>query len=84
MLYIVCITSRYLCCPKRAVIINKYRQNILVCEATVIFNVLQPTGHVKHQQFNIQQLYVLPHCFHVFCIYLRTNSDLCHLLIGFL
>ena len=26
-----------------------------------------------------------PHCIHVFCIYLRTNSDLCHLqpLIGF-
>ena len=34
-----------------------------------------------NQQFNIQQLYV-----YVFCIYLRTNSDLCHLqhkLIGF-
>ena len=28
-----------------------------------------------------------PHCIYVFCIYLRTNSDLCHLqhkLIGFL
>ena len=33
-----------------------------------------------HQQFNIQQLYVLPtHRICVFCIYLRTNSDLCHL-----
>jgi hypothetical protein len=31
-------------------------------------------------QFNIQQSYVLPtHCIYVFCIYLRTNSDLCHL-----
>ena len=39
-----------------------------------------------HQQFNIQQLYVRPHCIYVFCIYLRTNRDLCHLqhkLIGF-
>ena len=39
-----------------------------------------------HHQFNIQQLYVLPHSIYVFCIYLRTNSDLCHLhhkLIGF-
>ena len=41
-----------------------------------------------HQQFNIQQLYVLPpmYLFFFFCIYLRTNSDLCHLqhkLIGF-
>ena len=32
-----------------------------------------------HQQFNIQQLYACPHCIYVFCIYLRTNSDLCHL-----
>ena len=40
-----------------------------------------------HQQFNIQQLYALPtQRIYVFCIYLRTNSDLCHLqhkLIGF-
>jgi len=42
-----------------------------------------------HQQFNIQQLYALAHTVfttYVFCIYLRTNSDLCHLqhkLIGF-
>ena len=50
-------------------------------------NLLKPTGHVMHQQFYIQQLYVLPtHCIYVFCIYLRTNSDLCHLqhkMIGF-
>ena len=24
------------------------------------FNILKPTGHVMHQQFNIQQLYILP------------------------
>jgi len=40
-----------------------------------------------HQQFNIQQPYALPTLyFYVFCIYLRTNSNLCHLqhkLIGF-
>ena len=40
-----------------------------------------------YHQFNIQQLYVLPtQCIYVFCIYLRTKSDLCHLhhkLIGF-
>ena len=50
-------------------------------------NLLKPTGHVMHQQFNIQQLYVLPtRCIYVFCICLRTNSDLCHLqhkMIGF-
>ena len=49
-------------------------------------NLLKPTGHVMHQQFNIQQLYVLPTLYLCVCIYLRTNSDLCHLqheLIGF-
>ena len=37
-------------------------------------------------RLNIQELYVCPHCIYVFCIYLRKNSDLCHLqhkLIGF-
>ena len=38
-------------------------------------------------QFNIQQTYVLPTlCIDVFCVDLKTNSDLCHLqhkLIGF-
>ena len=53
---------------------------------SVSINLLNPTGHVMHQQFNIQQLYVRPHYIYVFCIYLRTNSELCHLyhkLIGF-
>ena len=39
-----------------------------------------PTGLT----FNNSTLF--PHCIYVFCIYLRTNSDLCHLthkLIGF-
>ena len=29
-------------------------------EITHCFNRLKPTGHVMHEQFNIQQLYVLP------------------------
>jgi hypothetical protein len=51
---------------------------------TTFINLLKPAGYVMHHQFNIQQL--CPHCIYVFCIYLRTNSDLCHLqhkLIGF-
>ena len=59
--------------------------NNIICKK--LFNLLNPTGHVMHQQFNIQQLYFLPtYCIYVFCIYLRTNIDLCHLqhkLIGF-
>jgi len=34
----------------------------------------------------IKNFTLCPHCIYVFCIYLRTNSDLCHLqhkLIGF-
>jgi Golgi nucleoside diphosphatase len=37
-------------------------------------------------RFNVKEFYILPHCICVFCIYLRTNSDLFHLqhkLIGF-
>ena len=42
-------------------------------------NLLKPTGHVMHQQFSFNNCTFCPHCIYVFCIYLRTNSDLCHL-----
>ena len=32
----------------------------LVARQEKCINLLKPTGHVMHQQFNIQQLYVLP------------------------
>jgi len=63
--------------------------NELETQSIYFLNHLKPTGHVMHHQFNIQQLYALPTlylCVFFFCIYLRTNSDLCHLqhkLIGF-
>ena len=31
-----------------------------ICLLFLPINLLKPTGHVMHQQFNIQQLYVLP------------------------
>ena len=34
-----------------------------------VFNLLKPSGHVMHQQFNIQQLQALP-TLYLFCIYL--------------
>jgi hypothetical protein len=37
-----------------------------------------PSGYEIHHQFNIQELYALP-TLYVVCVYLRTNSDLCHL-----
>ena len=42
-------------------------------------NLLKPTGHLMHQQFYINNSTFCPHCIYVFCIYLRTNGDLCHL-----
>ena len=46
---------------------------------TCTLNLSKPTGYVMHYQFNIQHCTLCPHCIYVFCIYLRTNSDLCHL-----
>ena len=38
------------------------------------FNLLQPTGHGMHQQFNIQQLYVLP-TLYLCVLYLSENKQ---------
>ena len=38
------------------------------------FNLLKPTGHVMHQQFNIQQLYVLPTVY-LRVLYLSENKQ---------
>ena len=40
----------------------------------ISFNLLKPTGHVMHQQFNIQQLYVLPTLYLCF-LYLSENKQ---------
>jgi hypothetical protein len=49
--------------------------------------VLKPTGYGMHKQVEyFNNCTLCPHCICVFCICLRTNSDLCHLqhkLIGF-
>ena len=38
------------------------------------FNLLKPTGHLMHQQFNIQQLYVL-HTLYFCVLYLSENKQ---------
>ena len=38
------------------------------------FNLLNPTGHLMHQQFNIQQLYVLP-TLYLCVLYLSENKQ---------
>jgi len=40
----------------------------------LFFNFLKPTGHVMHQQFNIQQLYVLP-TLYLCVLYLSENKQ---------
>jgi len=40
----------------------------------VTFNLLQPTGYVMHQQFNIQQLYALP-TLNLCVLYLSENRQ---------
>jgi hypothetical protein len=42
-------------------------------EGTLV-NLLKPAGHVMHQQFNIQQLYVLP-TLYLCVLYLSENKQ---------
>ena len=43
------------------------------CSIKVI-NLLKPTGHVMHHEFNIQQLYVLP-TLYLCVLYLSENKQ---------
>ena len=40
----------------------------------IFFNLLKPTGHVMHQQFNIQLLYVVP-TLYLCVLYLYENKQ---------
>ena len=40
----------------------------------ITINLLKPTGYVMHQQFNIQQLYVLP-TLYLCVLYLSENKQ---------
>jgi hypothetical protein len=40
-----------------------------------LFNLLKPTGHVTHHQFNIQQLHALP-TLYLCVLYLSENKQL--------
>jgi hypothetical protein len=44
-----------------------------------MFNLLKPTGYGMQQVEYFNNCTLYPHCIDVFCICLRTNSDLCHL-----
>jgi len=48
--------------------------------AAYFVNLLKLTFYLLHQHvLTFNNCTLCPHCIYVFCIYLRTNSDLCHL-----
>ena len=49
---------------------SKYGKSL----AQYLFNLLKPTGHVMHQQCNIQQLYALP-TLYLCVLYLSENKQ---------
>jgi hypothetical protein len=48
---------------------------MLQTEDEIVLNLSKPTGHVMHQQFNIRQLYVLPHTLYLGVLYLSENKQ---------
>ena len=50
------------------------RVQLLICNEIILFGHLKPTGHVMHQQFNIQQLYALP-TLYLCVLYLSENKQ---------
>jgi hypothetical protein len=52
-----------------------HKINIINVKNIILWlNLLKPTGHVMHQQFNIQQLYVLP-TLYLRVLYLSENKQ---------
>ena len=47
---------------------------LIISTSTLRIILLKPTGHVMHQQFNIQQLYVLP-TLYLCVLYLSENKQ---------
>ena len=51
-----------------------FNVNSKIPELSIFLNLLTPTGHVMHQQFNIQQFYVLP-TLYLCVLYLSENKQ---------
>ena len=61
--------------PGAAVPSPNYVNTLIGLEREVdTFNLLKPTGHVMHHQFNIQQLYVLP-TLYLCVLYVSENKQ---------
>ena len=48
--------------------------HLTLVQYNLVINLLKPTGHVMHQQFSIQQLYVLP-TLYLCVLYLSENKQ---------
>ena len=49
-------------------------KSLFLATASIAINLLKPTGYVMHQQFDIQQLYVLP-TLYLCVLYLSENKQ---------
>jgi len=65
----------YILSPTKQFSLNVQRVTFIyvLCNVTDI-NLLKPTGHVMHHQFNIQQLYALP-TLYLCVLYLSENKQ---------
>ena len=77
-----CIRNPRLVFPSKSTLFNMlslYRRDWTINlwylhQMTLVINLLKPTSHVMHQQFNIQQLYVLP-ALYLCVLYLFENKQ---------
>ena len=62
----------------RKILVGKFEEKKQLGRSSVdgkiTINLLKPTGYVMHQQFNIQQLYVLP-ALYLCVLYLSENKQ---------
>ena len=68
------VTVHYQTTRFRIVWHHNIKESIRFFVFVLIYNLLKPTGHVMHQQFNIQQLYVLP-TLYLCVLYLAENKQ---------
>jgi len=87
LIFFFCSLSSFFCSPLLSFLYPSFHTCLLhlfnffspwfstsSCINLFLLNLLKPTGHVMHQQFNIQQLYALPTLY--FCVlYLSENTQ---------
>ena len=61
-------------CLFECAVLQLYKRKNIFGLSSVHVNLLKPTGHVMHQQFNIQQLYFLPTLYSC-VLYLSENRQ---------